>query len=96
MGHLLMENSNALIVDAALSLASGTAEREAALAMLGRRGNGRRITLAADKAYDVAEFVDALRGLAVTPHIAVKGRPPVSVMYGCLCQGGKRGVLRAG
>ena len=32
MGHLLMENANALIVDAALTEASGTAEREAALA----------------------------------------------------------------
>ncbi len=57
MGHLLMENGNALIVDAALTRASGTAEREAALAMLGRRGTRRRITLGADKAYDVAEFV---------------------------------------
>ena len=74
MGHLLMENANALIVDAALTQASGTAEREAALAMLARRGKGRRITLGADKAYDVAAFVDALRDLAVTPHIAVDGR----------------------
>ena len=74
MGHLLMENANALIVDAALTRASGTAEREAALAMLGRRGTGRRITLGADKAHDVAAFVDALRDLAVTPHIAVDGR----------------------
>ena len=57
MGHLLMENGNALIVDAALTRASGTAEREAALAMLGRRRTRRRITLGADKAYDVAEFV---------------------------------------
>ena len=45
-------------------------EREAALAMLGRQGKRRRITLGADKAYDVAEFVDALRERAVTPHIA--------------------------
>ena len=74
MGHLLMENANALIVDAALTRASGTAEREAALAMLGRRGQGRRITLGADKAYDVAAFVDALRDRSVTPHIAVDGR----------------------
>ena len=73
MGHLLMENANALIVDAAPTRASGTAEREAALAMLARHGNGRRITLGADKAYDVAAFVDALRDLAVTPHIAVDG-----------------------
>ena len=73
MGHLLMENRNALIVDAALTRASGTAEREAALAMLGRRKTRRRITLGADKAYDVAAFVDALRDRAVTPHIAVDG-----------------------
>ena len=73
MGHLLMENRNALIVDAALTRASGTAEREAALAMLGRRKKARRVTLGVDKAYDVAEFVDALRDLAVTPHIAVDG-----------------------
>ncbi len=73
MGHLLMENRNALIVDAALTQASGTAEREAALAMLGRRKKARRVTLGADKAYDVAEFVDALREGAVTPHIAIDG-----------------------
>ena len=73
MGHLLMENANALIVDAALTRASGTAEREAALAMLERQGRRRRITLGADKAYDVAAFVDALRDRAVTPHIAVDG-----------------------
>ena len=39
--------------------------------MVGRRSKGRRITLGADKAYDVTDFLDALRGLAVTPHIAV-------------------------
>ena len=61
MGHLLMENRNALIVDAALTRAGGTAEREAALAMLGRHKKAWRITLGADKAYDVAAFVDALR-----------------------------------
>ena len=75
MGHLLMENRNALIVDAALTRTSGTAEREAALAMLGRRCRRRRITLGADKGYDVAAFVDALRERAVTPHIAVDGHP---------------------
>ena len=72
-GHLLMENGNALIVDAACTEASGTAERDAALAMVGRRRKGRRTTLVADKAYYVADFVDALRGLTVTPHIAVDG-----------------------
>lgn len=41
MVHLLMENGNELIVDAALTRASGTASREAALAMLERRGRRR-------------------------------------------------------
>ena len=41
--------------------------------MLGHRKKARRVTLGADKAYDVAGFVDALRDLAATPHIAVDG-----------------------
>lgn len=73
MGHLLMENRNALIVDATLTQATGKAEREAALAMLDRRKGRRRITLAADKAYDVTDFVGELRQRKVTPHIAIDG-----------------------
>ncbi|EIM71576.1 transposase, IS4 [Nitratireductor aquibiodomus RA22] len=74
MGHALMENRNGLVVDAELTLASGVAEREAALAMLDRRkAKSRRITLAADKAYDVEAFVGSLRARQVTPHIAVNG-----------------------
>src|SRR5712692_10136309 len=38
-GHVLMENRNGLVVDLALTEASGTAEREAALELLDRRGN---------------------------------------------------------
>jgi hypothetical protein len=37
MGHVLMENRNGLAVDAALTRATGTAERDAALAILDRR-----------------------------------------------------------
>ena len=70
MGHLLMENCNGLIVDAVVTEASGTAERAAALAMLGRQGGRQRATLGADKAYDVAGFVADLRALNVTPHVA--------------------------
>ena len=73
MGHLLMENRNGLVVDAALTRAGGRAEREAALDMLERRQTQRRITLGADKAYDVAEFVADLRRRRVTPHIAIDG-----------------------
>jgi transposase len=75
MGHVLMENRNGLAVGAALTRATGTAEREAALALLDRRRQtDRRITLGADKAYDVTAFVDDLRSRQVTPHIAVDGR----------------------
>jgi transposase len=70
LGHVLMENRHALVVDTRLSLATGTAEREAALAMVAARPGNHRITLAADKAYDVAGFVSDLRQYNVTPHVA--------------------------
>ena len=70
LGHVLMENRHALVVDARLTLATGTAEREAALEMVADRPGNHRITLGADKAYDVAEFVADLRDLKVTPHVA--------------------------
>ena len=74
MGHALMENRNGLVVGATLTQASGTAEREAALVMLARHRPGRRrITLGADKAYDVAAFVGDLRAAKVTAHIAIDG-----------------------
>jgi IS5 family transposase len=70
LGHVLMENRHALVVDTRLTLATGTAEREAALEMVAERPGHHRITLGADKAYDVAEFVTDLRNLKVTPHVA--------------------------
>lgn len=48
-----MENRNGLSVDVQITHASGTAERDAALAMLGRRGKrNKRATVGADKDYD--------------------------------------------
>jgi len=73
MGHALMENRHGLAVDGHVSRATGTAEREAALAMLDRRAGRRRITLGADKAYDVRQFIHDLRARRVTPHVAVDG-----------------------
>lgn len=69
-GHALMENRNGLVVEATITPATGVAEREAALAMVGELPAGRRITLGADKAYDTHGFVDDLRLLEVTPHVA--------------------------
>lgn len=69
----MMENRNGLAVDGGITQASGTAEREAALAMLDRRTGRGRITLGANKAYDVRQFVEDLRARSVIPHIAVDG-----------------------
>ena len=75
MGHALMENRHGLAVGGGATLATGTAEREAALALIDARAgrSERRITLGADKAYDVAQFVKDLRARSVTPHIAIDG-----------------------
>jgi len=69
-GHLLMENRNGLIVDARLTHATGTAEPEAALEMLGELPGAGKKTVGADKNYDTAAFVAASRELGVTPHVA--------------------------
>ena len=77
MGHALMENRNGLLVQAHLTQASGTAEREAAIAMLDQQspGSARRITVGADKGYDAASFVSELPQMVVTPHIARHDAP---------------------
>ena len=67
-GHVLMENRHGLAVDGSLTPATGFAEREQALAMATQLPP--RATLGADKSYDTRDFVDGLRGLAVTPHVA--------------------------
>jgi len=70
MGHGLMENRHGLLVDACLTEASGHAERVAALHMIEPRADRpRAITLGADKAYDVRDFVNELRSMKVTPHV---------------------------
>jgi transposase len=69
MGHLLTENRHGLVVDVELTPADGYAERHAALTMLRRRSR-RRVTVGADKGYDSADFVAALRAEGITPHVA--------------------------
>jgi hypothetical protein len=71
MGRALMENRNGLVVDACLTAADGDAERIAALAMIEPRADrSQAITLRADKPYDVEDFVNELRSMKVTPHVA--------------------------
>jgi hypothetical protein len=74
--HALMENRNGLLVDFRVEQANGFAERETAIEML--RDNvvkDRRITVGADKGYDVAAFVRDCRDINVTPHIAQTSDP---------------------
>lgn len=60
-GHVPMENRNGLVVDTRLTLATGTAEREAALETLGKLASTRRRTLGGNRGYDVRDFVERLR-----------------------------------
>jgi transposase len=71
LGHALMENRHGLLVDACLTQADGHAERVAALHMIEPRADRpRAVTLGADKAYDAEDFVNELRAMRVTPHVA--------------------------
>jgi transposase len=76
MAHVMMENRHGLVVDTRTTLATGTAEREAALAMIAAIPGRHRITVGADKAYDTADFVADMRDLGATPHVTQndKGR----------------------
>jgi len=75
MGHALMENRNGLVVDASLTHANGHAERNAALAMIEPHADRPvRITLGADKGYDAEDFVNELRSVNATPHVAAKAK----------------------
>jgi transposase len=69
-GHVLMDNRSKLAVDTRLTLATGTAERDAAIEMLANLPGEQRKTVGADKNYDTAEFVANCREVKVTPHVA--------------------------
>ncbi len=71
MGHGLMENRSGLLVDACLTPAGGHAERVAALLMIEPYADRpQAITLGADKGYDAEDFINELRSMKVTPHVA--------------------------
>ena len=70
LGHVLMEHRSGLIVKALVTPATGSAERDAAMAMVGDLRGQHRITVAGDKGYDTRDFVAALREMRVTPQVA--------------------------
>jgi len=67
---VVTENRNGLVVDTRLTLATGTAERDAAQEMLSNKPPSRCVTLGADRGYDTRQFVAAMRAINVTPHVA--------------------------
>jgi transposase len=71
LGEVLMENRHGLVVDACVVPATGTGERDAALSLVASLPP-RRVTVGGDKGYDTRGFVETLRQLQATPHIARK------------------------
>jgi hypothetical protein len=63
-----MENRSGLVVAARLTQATGLAERDAASRLIEGVPGRHRITLGADRAYDTAGFIAALRRINATPH----------------------------
>lgn len=72
LGHVLTDNRHGLVVNAQVTQANGTAERDAAADMLADAAQlvGTPITVGADKNYDTAGFVATCRANQVTPHVA--------------------------
>jgi transposase len=72
VGHVLTDNRHGLVVNAQVTQANGTAERDAAADMLAdaARLADTPITVGADKNYDTAGFVATCRMNRVTPHVA--------------------------
>jgi hypothetical protein len=76
-----MENRNGLVMKPCVTEAGTRPERDAALQMLAERleqiraqrpaGEARRaVTVGGDKGYREQDFIEGLRNLSVTPHIA--------------------------
>ena len=83
LAHLLTENRHGFIIDTAVTNATGTAERDAAIALLGELPlTTRRVTVGADKNFDTAAWVAAVRQMGITPHVAPHTRRRRSAIDG--------------
>jgi transposase len=74
--NVLIENRNGLVVDTELTIWSGTAERDAAVAMVERIECAKRVTVGADKGYDTHGWVQQMRARKVTPHVSENANRP--------------------
>lgn len=71
LGNVLMDNRHGLAVATHVTQPGYHAECEGAVAMLGSLPpSSRRRTLGADKGYDRDAFVEAVRAVGLTPHVA--------------------------
>jgi len=81
LGHVVMENRNGLVVKPCVTEAGKRQERDAALQMLSElfeeseaKRNAdepeRAFTVGGDKGYQEQDFIEGLRKLSATPHIA--------------------------
>ena len=77
-----MENRNGLVTDAVVTRVTGAAEREAATDMVCAPDGTHRISLGADKNYDTAEFVEDMRLVNATPHVAQNNTNRASAIDG--------------
>lgn len=74
MGHILTDNRNGLIVEACVTTAGTSQEWDAALEMLDQQSMRPGQTVGADKGYDVGRFVEGVREIGMTPHVAAKAK----------------------
>jgi transposase len=83
LGHIVIENRNGLIREVMATQADGQAETDAALLMAAKLAQtGKRVTLGADKACDRKDFVQTVRELGVTPHVAQNNKTRKSAIDG--------------
>ena len=78
-----MDNCHALIVDCKVTEATGTGERDAAMAMAADVSGAHKKTIGADKNVDTRGFVAEMRRIGMTPHVAQNtSRPGGSAIDG--------------
>lgn len=67
---MLLDNRHGVVANVCVTAATGTAERDAALLLLGEATHAA--TVGGDKGFDVRSFVEQVRALGITPHVAQK------------------------
>lgn len=84
LAHAVVENRNGIIRKVMVTTADGQAECDAALLLTEELAGEqkRKLTMGADKAYDRADFVQTVRELAVTPHVAQNNKNRKSAIDG--------------